>query len=313
MGDILFSTVERYHSPRPWGRFLDAGTGVHSLKWLQTLNTESWTAITADNYMRAQIEKEQDIKFRPVDRLLVGNWMDSKFCETLGEYDTIFADYLIGAVDGFSPYEQDTIIKRLRNHVSENGRLYVIGMNPIPDHALQPAEVITEVRRARDACIQLAGHRPYREFPLNWMIRHLESAHFKILKSKSFTILHSEESILRQLRVAQSKLDLMPHMSLRQGMELYLRDLGERVKSAIASAENGRIPLSFDYVIAAEPTKITTPIPMSISTTSEIIRVEDPDIDNRDIRRIIAENEVQENDNKEGTNQDINQNTDKTD
>lgn len=112
MGDILFSTVERYHAPRPWGRFLDAGTGVHSLKWLQNLQTDSWTAITADNYMRAQIEKEQDIKMRQVDRLLVGNWMDDKFCESLGEYDVIFADYLIGAVDGFSPYEQDTIIKR---------------------------------------------------------------------------------------------------------------------------------------------------------------------------------------------------------
>lgn len=46
--------------------------------------------------------------------------------------------------------------------MNTNGRLYVIGMNPIPDHALQPAEIITEVRRARDACIQLAGHRPYR-------------------------------------------------------------------------------------------------------------------------------------------------------
>jgi hypothetical protein len=27
MGDILFSSVERYHASRPWGRFLDAGTG----------------------------------------------------------------------------------------------------------------------------------------------------------------------------------------------------------------------------------------------------------------------------------------------
>lgn len=176
--------------------------------------------------MRAQIEKEPGIRIRENDKVLVGNWMDDKFCDGLGTYDTIFADYLIGAVDGFSPYEQDTIIKRLRNHINPGGRLYVIGMNPIPDHALQPAEVITEVRRARDACIQLAGHRPYREFPLNWMIRHLEIANFKIIKSKSFTILHSEESILRQLRVAQSKLDLMPDPSLRQGMEIYLRHLG---------------------------------------------------------------------------------------
>lgn len=30
MGDILFSSVEKYHQPRPWGRFLDAGTGMYS-------------------------------------------------------------------------------------------------------------------------------------------------------------------------------------------------------------------------------------------------------------------------------------------
>ena len=112
MGDILFSSVEKYHGSRPWGRFLDAGTGVHSLKWLQTLTTPSWAAITADNYMKAQIEKEPGIAIRPDDKLLVGNWMDESFCESLGSYDTILADYLIGAVDGFSPYEQDTIINR---------------------------------------------------------------------------------------------------------------------------------------------------------------------------------------------------------
>lgn len=45
-------------------------------------------------------------------------------------------------------------------------------------------------------------------------------------KSLLSDCIYSEESILRQLRVAQSKLDLMPHLSLRQGMEIYLRDLG---------------------------------------------------------------------------------------
>ena len=112
MGDILFSTVEHFNGSRPWGSFLDAGTGVHSLKWMQTLKTDSWSAITADDYMRAQIEKEPGIVLRENDRLLVGNWMDDKFCESLGKYDTILADYLIGAVDGFSPYEQDTIIRK---------------------------------------------------------------------------------------------------------------------------------------------------------------------------------------------------------
>ncbi len=114
MGDILFSSIEKLHGTRLWGKFLDAGTGLHSLKWVQTLATTSWTAITADHHMKSQIQIDSNVssRMRPVDRLLVGNWMDEKFCQTLGQYDTILADYLIGAVDGFSPYEQDTIIRK---------------------------------------------------------------------------------------------------------------------------------------------------------------------------------------------------------
>ena len=41
----------------------------------------------------------------------------------------------------------------------------MIGMNPIPDSAPAPANIITEVRRVRDSCILLAGHRPYRWEP----------------------------------------------------------------------------------------------------------------------------------------------------
>lgn len=64
--------------------------------------------------MRAQMLSDASVSknLRPVDQLLVGNWMNDAFHNSLGEYDTILADYLIGAVDGFSPYEQDTIIKR---------------------------------------------------------------------------------------------------------------------------------------------------------------------------------------------------------
>jgi hypothetical protein len=171
---------------------------------------------------------------------------------SLGKYDTILADYLIGAVDGFSPYYQDTIIDKLKQHLNPGGRIYVIGMNPIPDHAPPPANVITEVRRVRDSCILLAGHRPYREFPLDWMVRHLEKSNFEILSSKSFSILHSEGSILRQLRVGQSKLSLFPDPALKQGMETYMTELGERVKTAARSTATGRIPLSSDYVIAAQ-------------------------------------------------------------
>ena len=169
MGDLLFSVVEKFNGDRDWGKFLDAGTGAHSLRWIQTLNTIGWTAITADNQMKRNIENDPIINVRPCDSLVVGNWMDDDFCATLGKFDTILADYLIGAVDGFSPYEQDRIVEKLSNHLNPGGKLFVIGMNPIPDHAPAPADLIGEVRRARDSCILMAGHRPYRLIYCNYI------------------------------------------------------------------------------------------------------------------------------------------------
>lgn len=114
MGDALFSCIERIHGNRQWGRFLDAGTGLHSLKWIQALKVTSWTAITADQNMKNTILKDDGVckAMRDHDQLVVGNWMDDTFTGSLGQFDTILADYLIGAVDGFSPYEQDVIINK---------------------------------------------------------------------------------------------------------------------------------------------------------------------------------------------------------
>jgi hypothetical protein len=251
--DVLFETVERYHADKDWGAVLDAGTGLSSVKWLMKLEScTNWTAITADNQMKATIMGDADVNLRDNDKLIVGNWMDDEFCKTLETYDTIVADYLIGAVDGFSPYAQDLIIKKLRQHLKPGGRLYIIGMYPIPDHAQGDAELITEVRRVRDACILLAGHRPYREYPSEWVIRHLESEGLRVFKSKIFTILHSEESTMRQLRVARSKLELMPQASMRMAMDSYLTDIEERLSEIMTNQSKNNIPLSHDYVIAAE-------------------------------------------------------------
>lgn len=55
---------------------------------------------------------------------------------------------------------------RLKKQLNPNGRLYFIGMNPIPDkppaHTPAQAQIISEIRQSRDACILLASHRPYR-------------------------------------------------------------------------------------------------------------------------------------------------------
>lgn len=76
----------------------------------------------------------------------------------------------------------------------------------------------------------------------------MEAAQFHVIDTKKFTILHSEESALRQVRVARSKLDFMKNTHLRAGMEKYLSDLEYRTREII-KAQGGRIPLSFDYVM----------------------------------------------------------------
>lgn len=62
--------------------------------------------------MLNNILSDPSVQRRDVDSLLIGNWMDESFCSSLGKFDTILADYLIGSVDGFSPYEQDVIVDK---------------------------------------------------------------------------------------------------------------------------------------------------------------------------------------------------------
>ena len=105
--------------------------------------------------MRTSVMREVGQSLRPQDRVLVGNWNDNSFISDLGVFDTILADYLIGAVDGFrssylvyvwsngnSPYTQDLVIHRLKDHLAPHGSLYIIGMQPIPDTSTFPASIV---------------------------------------------------------------------------------------------------------------------------------------------------------------------------
>jgi hypothetical protein len=57
------------------------------------------------------------------------------------------------------------------------------------------------------------------------MERNLRRSGFSINQSKCFTILHTTNTLLRQIRVAESKLSLMAHGEMRNGMQRYLEDL----------------------------------------------------------------------------------------
>jgi ubiquinone/menaquinone biosynthesis C-methylase UbiE len=250
--DVLFGHIEERQGDKPWGRVLDAGTGAHSLRWLATLPTmDGLVAVTADNTMQRNCQREiADLGIEHVTELVQGNWFDEahplKFAEN--EFDVILCDYLIGAMDGFSPYRQDLMIPKLAEYLKPAGRMYIVGLEPIAD---DPSSVISRVRQVRDACILLAGHKCYREYPAAWMERQVrQTPTLEYLHRQQFTILYRKATIVKQINVGRSKLPLLPDY-MRDSIRTLLDDL-ERKADDATEKDTKRIAQGFDYVVTAE-------------------------------------------------------------
>jgi hypothetical protein len=245
VGDTLFDHIASLQGPRAWGSVLDAGSGRHSLRWVASLDTARWTAVTADPDMAAVIPRG-----RPdVDRIVLGDWTDPSLLA--GEvYDTVLADYLLGAIDGFAPYFQGQLFARLRPHVG--GRLYVVGLEPLPHRPESPdGRLVTEIARSRDAVLQLVGDRCYREFPLGWVRRSLEASGFRVVSARTFPNVLGRRWIDGQIDMSVRRLPRLPDPALVAPMGAYLEALRRR---ATAHAEaNGGLRCGADHVVAAEP------------------------------------------------------------
>eukprot|EP00977_Amphora_coffeiformis_P021228 scaffold9074_cov141-Amphora_coffeaeformis.AAC.3 len=289
--DALFGSIETRQGDLPWGRVLDAGTGIHSLRWLATLGTleRSTTmthcvAVTADAAMQRNCQREVDA-MGVADKFSIvrGNWFpqadDDPAATDLpaddvaeGSFDVILADYLIGAMDGFSPYTQDLMIAKLCRYLRPGtGRLYLVGLQPLPDSVPGDADatIICRIRQVRDACILLAGHRCYREYPLSWIERQIQqqqqqqqeqngSPQLRLVHSSRFPILYTAATAVKQINVGRSKLPLIRaaagggNPTLADGLERELQSLEEQIRAACAKRPNGKIELGFDYVVTAE-------------------------------------------------------------
>mmetsp|Transcript_14146 Transcript_14146/g.32535 ORF Transcript_14146/g.32535 Transcript_14146/m.32535 type:complete len:437 (+) Transcript_14146:134-1444(+) len=211
----------------------------------------NFTAITASPFMRRDTLKTASrfgILSDPAKEILVGNWQDPGFLEGR-KYDTILADYLLGAVDGFAPYFQDKMFGRLSQHLKPGGRLYISGLNPIPEELDGPGDVFCRITKVRDACIKLAGDRTYREYPLEWVIRQLERAGLLIVDIRKYPIKHEAQHMIMQINVARSKLSRFPSRDLAATMAELLDSYEDEVWEV---TDDGPLTISFNYVIAAE-------------------------------------------------------------
>jgi hypothetical protein len=123
--------------------------------------------------MQSNVQTTLDtLKSDSIGNIIIGNWADDKtvmpnpdsiiknptgYLLPSSKYDTILADYLIGAMDGFSPYYQDLMLPRLVSHLNPGGKIYIVGLQPLPDEVEGVGNVVCKVRRVRDACILLAS------------------------------------------------------------------------------------------------------------------------------------------------------------
>ena len=246
----LFQEIEAFQDGQPWGKFLDAGTGNYSIGWIGTLVTECWTAVSGAEAHAAQVADAIAAKRRGADRVVVGNWADPALLA--GErYDTVLADYLLGAIDGFAPYFQHRLFARLRPLVGR--RLYIVGLEPYvtgePDN--EAGRLIWEIGRFRDACLLLAGEQPYREYPAQWTVDHLEASGYRVIAAKRFANRYKERVVDSQIDLCAPRLAKIADRGLADA--LAARGEALRAEALAHVAREGGLRHGFDYVLAAEP------------------------------------------------------------
>ncbi len=270
---------------KPYGDVLDAGTGMYSLRWLagllyrynknddddggkDPLYMSSYVAVTADdNFRRDCQRKAEELGISEYGEIIRGNWdienvdddddgsgdnnqSRDKLCA--GQmFDTILADYLVGAIDHFSPFYQDKLFDRLSTHLKKGGVMHLTGLNPIPEKVSGPGNIFCRITKLRDACILLAGSRPYREHPCDWVVRHLERSGFDVVDVAKFPNKYTYEKVEVQINACRSTLEYIDDDELRETMGKRIDRIDDECKKICEECENGEFTLGYDWVITA--------------------------------------------------------------
>lgn len=246
----LFDHVETLQGDLPWGRFLDAGTGVNSSLWSTGLATDAWTGVTAAAGHADQVRASVGARFRPQDRLLLGNWTDETLLAS-EVHDTVMAEYLIGAVEGFAPYFQQSLLRRLRPLTGR--RLYVVGLDPyvVGPADTDEARMVREIGRLRDAVLTLADETPYREYPAEWTLNALAGAGFRVLSARRFPNRYKAKWVNGQLDMATRRLPRIADRGLAESLAGTIESA--RKRGLALCAERNGLRCGADYVLACEP------------------------------------------------------------
>ena len=245
----LFRKIESLQGDVPWGHVLDAGTGPRSLAWVASLDTERWTAVTAQHAMAQSAGAALPGEPRDNDRMILGNWSDDSLLA--GEqFDTVLLDYFVGAIEAFAPYDQEAVLRRMVSLT--RGRLYITGLEPYVPVVVEDeiGRFVGDLGRLRDACMLLAGDRPYREYPAAWVVDQLRRCGLNVTETKHFSIRYRSKFLESQLSICEDRVKRLPDQTLASAMKGHIANI-RAVGEALIEKHDG-LPYGRDYVICAE-------------------------------------------------------------
>jgi len=233
--DDMYAWLQKSH-PGQWGDVIDAGTGPRSLLWLASCPLSSITAVTANESSKAStlVETKQYLDLSR-DKVVVGQWQDSEFLRGR-QFDTVVADWLLGAVEFFAPHYQVSLIRRLHKLVKPGGWLLFDGREPDDLKARNGTgvQMMLEIDTLRDAASILSQRRPYREIPQWWVEEQLTTLGFKIHKTHQNPIWLTTEYVQSQLEWAGDEIKLVKDDTLRSGLEKRLEAMKSHATSTMS-------------------------------------------------------------------------------
>jgi len=275
--DTIFSYIENQQklwktkmgsSIDSFGSVLDVGTGESSLRWIMGLNTSSWNAISASYSMIKSLNKYENRMRRGIDSLILGDWMLPGSLTELENrtFDLVLVDYVLAAMEAFSPFYQDLLFKRLKPHVSN--KIYVVGQEPyrVPyDRGGSPpynlditSDVVFQIFKLRDSCQLIGGSRFYREYPVEWVVRSLESSGYKVDDIQLFPINWGYQALLKQIQVCdhyvkpniRTMIDIPSSLSTSTLLKDQMKILGNMLKKN-AQIQSVGACFGMDWVVSA--------------------------------------------------------------
>ncbi|MEM1402716.1 MAG: class I SAM-dependent methyltransferase [Pseudomonadota bacterium] len=246
----LFKHIAACQGDEPWGSLLDAGTGPQSLAWVSSLETERWTAVTAQPGLVDGAEAFLTRPQRKNDCIVIGNWADPNLLAGQ-QFDTVLLDYFIGAIDAFAPFGQEALVQRLAR--SSRANLYIVGLEPyVPLVAEDEAGLfIGDLGRLRDACMLLARNRPYREHPAAWVADQLRGYGLTTLSIERFPLRHRSKFINSQLQICADHVDRLEDQGLVSALNEKVAQMRDKGLELVERYDG--LAFGSEYVIHAAP------------------------------------------------------------